>query len=366
LAAALAKAQAEIVNPEKSLVATILAQGPRETDRTFRYASLSSGLDIVRKCLGRHEIATVQTTRLDESAGLVRLTTILAHSSGEWVSSEWPVCPIGETNSPKRMGAALTYARRYALFTLVGIAGEDDLDAPDLAQANSGPSPMAADGSLVPSSGAQRVPEPSTNRPLSRKAARGPATPILSAAESAALRDQLLGEIALLSAKTDATDWARRRLPAKNGLVTDDAKAIEEAFLAHVSRLASLANGKIGPSMLGEGVPEENASAGSKAGNHDAILFPKERRARDKDHLRFVASNPCLVCGSAPSDAHHIRFAQARALGRKVSDEFTVPLCRKHHSELHHRGNETAWWHDIGIEPLGVARKLWCESHAGR
>ena len=132
IAAALAKAQAELTNPEKSLIATIRASHPRENDQTFRYAALSSGLDIVRKALGGHEIATVQTTAIDKEAGLIRLTTTLAHASGEWLSSEWPVCPIAETATPRRMGAALTYARRYALFTLVGIAGEDDLDAPDL------------------------------------------------------------------------------------------------------------------------------------------------------------------------------------------------------------------------------------------
>ena len=74
----------------------------------------------------------MQTTAIDNEAGFIRLTATLAHSSGEWLSSEWPVCPIAETAAPRRMGAALTYARRYALFTLVGIAGEDDLDAPDL------------------------------------------------------------------------------------------------------------------------------------------------------------------------------------------------------------------------------------------
>ena len=132
IAAALAKAQAELTNPEKALIATIRASNPRDSDQTFRYAALSSGLDIVRKALGGHEIATVQTTAIDQEAGLIRLTTTLAHSSGEWLSSEWPVCPISETAAPRRMGAALTYARRYALFTLVGIAGEDDLDAPDL------------------------------------------------------------------------------------------------------------------------------------------------------------------------------------------------------------------------------------------
>src|SRR5437764_7193108 len=86
IAAALAKAQAELSNPEKSLVATIRSPFPREGDRTFRYAPLSSGLDVVRKSLGRHEIATIQTTVIDKEAGLIRLTTMLAHSSGEWVS----------------------------------------------------------------------------------------------------------------------------------------------------------------------------------------------------------------------------------------------------------------------------------------
>ena len=105
--------------------------------RQFRYAPLSSWLEIVRKTLGQHEIATVQTTAVDQAAGIVKLTTIIAHSSGEWIASDWPVCRIAETEQPHRMGAVLTYARRYALFTLVGIAGEDDLDAPDLiVQAN--------------------------------------------------------------------------------------------------------------------------------------------------------------------------------------------------------------------------------------
>jgi hypothetical protein len=132
IAAALAKAQAQLVNPQKSLVATIHSNGQRGTERAFRYAPLSSGLDIVRKTLSQHEIATVQTTSIDENAGIVRLSTVLAHASGEWIASDWPVCTISETAAPHRMGAALTYARRYALFTLVGIAGEDDLDAPDL------------------------------------------------------------------------------------------------------------------------------------------------------------------------------------------------------------------------------------------
>jgi hypothetical protein len=117
LAAALAKAQAELVNPEKSLTATIRSGRPGEGARSFRYAPLASGLDIVRKTLGQHEIATLQTTAIDPTAGMVNLTTTLAHASGEWIASDWPVCPIAETANPQRMGAALTYARRYALFS---------------------------------------------------------------------------------------------------------------------------------------------------------------------------------------------------------------------------------------------------------
>src|SRR5213080_3693765 len=142
LASALAKAQAELINPEKSLTATIRSGRPGEGERSFRYAPLSSGLDIVRKTLGQHEIATVQTTAIDQATGMVQLTTMLAHASGEWIASDWPVCPIAETANPQRMGAALTYARRYALFTLVGIAGEDDLNAPDLG--HGAPSPAGS------------------------------------------------------------------------------------------------------------------------------------------------------------------------------------------------------------------------------
>jgi hypothetical protein len=150
LASALAKAQAELVNPEKSLTATIRSGRPGEGERSFRYAPLSSGLDIVRKTLGQHEIATLQTTAIDQTAGMVNLTTTLAHASGEWIASDWPVCPIAETANPQHMGAALTYARRYALFTLVGIAGEDDLDAPDLCDRLPSPLPSAVDRSFRP------------------------------------------------------------------------------------------------------------------------------------------------------------------------------------------------------------------------
>ena len=128
----LPKRRANSPIPRNRWSATIRPDGPGAAERSFRYAPLSSGLDIVRKTLSQHEIATVQTTAIDQTAGIVNLTTVLAHASGEWIASDWPVCAISETTTPHRMGAALTYARRYALFTLVGIAGEDDIDAPDL------------------------------------------------------------------------------------------------------------------------------------------------------------------------------------------------------------------------------------------
>src|SRR5262249_12254153 len=132
LAAALAKAQAELINPEKSLTAIIRSARVGEQERTFRYAPLASGLDIVRKTLGRDELAIIQTTAIDKEAQELNLTTSRAHASGKGMASDGPVCHVAEVASPQRMGPALTYARRYALFTLVGIAGEDDLDAPEL------------------------------------------------------------------------------------------------------------------------------------------------------------------------------------------------------------------------------------------
>ncbi|MEP2578344.1 MAG: hypothetical protein ABJH75_12155, partial [Roseibium sp.] len=95
-----------------------------------------------------------------------------------------------------------------------------------------------------------------------------------------------------------------------------------------------------------------------------ALTFPEPHRIRDKDHLRFVASQPCLLCSTTPSDAHHVRLAQPRAMSRKVGDDFTVPLCRKHHRDLHHCGNEAAFWHDMGIDPLQIAKELWEETES--
>jgi Rad52/22 family double-strand break repair protein len=97
-----------------------------------------------------------------------------------------------------------------------------------------------------------------------------------------------------------------------------------------------------------------------------ALTLTEPHRIRDKEHLRFVAAQPCLLCSATPADAHHLRFAHPRAMSRKVGDQFTVPLCRAHHRELHHCGNEVAWWHDMGIDALGVADQLWRESVAER
>ena len=94
-----------------------------------------------------------------------------------------------------------------------------------------------------------------------------------------------------------------------------------------------------------------------------SLTLAEPKRLRDKAHLKFVASQSCLVCGRQPSDPHHLRFAQARAIGLKVSDEFTVPLCRGHHRELHQAGNEPAWWEKLNIKPLEVANGLWEQTH---
>src|SRR3954447_8577141 len=132
LASALAKAQIELVNPVKTLTGVIDRWGSGNEGQSYRYAPLSAGLDIVRQTLCKHELAVIQTTEVDRESGMVMLTTTLAHGSGEWISAFWPVCRTTDMTNPKFMGAALTYARRYALFTLVGIAGDDDLDAPEL------------------------------------------------------------------------------------------------------------------------------------------------------------------------------------------------------------------------------------------
>src|SRR3974377_447325 len=221
IAAALAKAQAELVNPEKSLVATIRADGPRGAQQTFRYATRSGGLDIVRKTLSQHEIATVQTTSIDQAAGIVRLSTVLAHASGEWIASDWPVCAITETATPHRMGAALTYARRYALFTLVGIAGEDDLDAPDLI-APTTPSPRTHEPPVRKTRGRPNGGPAHSDQAflrVTRQNSQPNPTRPLEPDASAALRDQLVAELNDLTSAEQAATWGLQAAVVKNHFV---------------------------------------------------------------------------------------------------------------------------------------------------
>jgi hypothetical protein len=361
IAAALAKAQAQLVNPEKSLVATIRSGQGSGPERSFRYAPLSSGLDIVRKTLSQHEIATVQTTGIDESAGIVRLSTVLAHASGEWIASDWPVCAISETAAPHRMGAALTYARRYALFTLVGIAGEDDLDAPDLA----GPSPETPKKFTSRSNGGQEI--RSARRPVRERNRFGSVSQRLelSAALSASLKDELLCQIDRLGAADDAALWAQRNLAAKNKLTAADARRVEEAFAARLASIATEAATELPNQAKQSARRPDRCHKRRRATGVDksALVLPTHRRIRDREHVKSVAKQPCLVCGRSPADAHHLRFAQSPALGRKVSDEFTVPLCRGHHREVHRCGDEPAWWSNAGIDPIITARSLWLKTH---
>jgi 5-methylcytosine-specific restriction endonuclease McrA len=362
IAGALAKAQIELANPEKSLTATIRSPFPREYDRSFRYASLSSGLDLVRKSLGRHEIATVQTTSIDEGAGLIRLTTTLAHSSGEWVSSDWPVCPVTETAAPHRMGAALTYARRYALFTLVGIAGEDDLDAPDLN--GDVASPSTANGAISKAADVARLQDDpvsvESTRSYPRKSAHARHAK-LPPEGSIALRNRLIAELEQFKEPGSLTAWAHRALPLKNQLSASDAQAVEDAFNVKLSQL-----GEAAPALELKSQRPSDDDRGSERNERSAeavVVIRKPVRERDREHLKFVAAQSCLVCGRTPSDAHHLKFAEQRAMGRKVSDKFTVPVCRLHHRELHRRGNERAWWQQQDIEPVAVAAALWEKTH---
>jgi hypothetical protein len=379
IAAALAKAQVELTNPEKSLVGTIRSPFPREADRTFRYAPLSSGLDIVRKSLGRHEIATLQSTEIDKEAGLLRLTTILAHSSGEWVSSEWPVCQISDIASAQRMGAALTYARRYALFTLVGIAGEDDLDAPDL---GAGPAP-AAEPPGPPDHRKQANEQAAGAQPRAPSNGKSPnsaARTVLGIQLSASLRESLIEQLATINSADEAADWARRNLPAKNTLTAADAKIVEERFQARLSTIGDSGipdeiSDHLDSCRTANAVPDQSAvsASGPKAGTSEikkrdrssaVRALGKTVRLRDKEHRKFVLRQPCLVCGRVPSDPHHLTFVQPRALGRRVSDEFIVPVCRIHHRELHRSDDEAAWWRSLNIDPLPVALRLWQHTRA--
>ena len=191
---------------------------------------------------------------------------------------------------------------------------------------------------------------------------------------SAVLRDQLLSEIKGLNSAEGAAVWARRVLPAKNSLDDTDAQQLEEAFEAKLTELngqpvAAEPSGPNSPTVSeGDDVPEGDISNAQALLPRLAIIDselarPEPRRIRDKDHLQFVATQPCLICGRTPADPHHLRFTQHSALGRKVSDEFTVPLCRGHHREVHRYADEAAWWQKAGNDPTAAARALWLKTH---
>jgi hypothetical protein len=269
------------------------------------------------------------------------------------------------------MGAALTYARRYALFTLVGIAGEDDLDAPDLCD---GPlSPSTVDRSLRPTDDQSRMPPrtPGDGHARRVRAKLEPAV-TLNPDQSAALREKLLTELGYTTSADLAAAWARGALTAKNSLSAADAKLVEDAFERRLSDLPS-SDRVVAPLNDDSPVPQtarsqviaptESADAGQVKGIDKSILtVAAPRRYRNREHLRYVAQQACLVCGRKPSDPHHLGFAQPRALGRKVSDEFAVPLCRGHHRAVHRSRDERAWWRQAGINPIKVARRLWKET----
>lgn len=380
IATALAKAQIELSNPSKSMLGSVYLGNNYDSPRNFRYAPLSGGLEIIRKALGGQQIAVTQTTEIDATNGLINLTTLLIHTSGEWISSDWPICRLSEISAPRRMGAALTYARRYALFSLVGIAGEDDLDAADM-----NPNPSGAETQQV-----AKIATNPANGPSHRSSASPPDVP----ADAETSRTRLLTEIASFPTVEQLQARASDILKAKNRLPLEDAKHIEAAFstkMAAFEKVPSQSNSAgidpidktlivpaVAPKRRGrrarndiqastlDSESRDQASnttqfeaSGPSTIDKSVLTFSEPRRKRDKQHLRFVASQPCLICGRAPSDAHHLRFAQPRAFGSKSSDEFTVPLCRTHHRQNHQTGHEQNWWASVAIDPLQTAEVLW-------
>ena len=380
LASALAKAQIELINPEKLLVGTIHPAGASQEGRTFNYASLASGLEIVRKTLGQQEIATVQTTAIDHGAGIVNLTTVLAHSSGEWIASDWPVCALAETATPRRMGAALTYARRYALFTLVGIAGEDDLDAPDLQAPTSQTSEPSrqngkANGTTHDSGNSQLNAQRSAPQhhakihSVSLKA-------VLGAAESAALRERLLAELNEIGAADDMALWAKRCLPEKNKLATNDAERLESAFAAKLATVAapdpdqSARLSREPPHATAQyrtkrprPAPGTRASTtlqlsrpleGTQKGIDKSVLaLPEPRRLRDRDHLKYVAQRACLVCGRVTPiiygsprirrwAARSATSSRSRSVGDIIANSIATAMKRRGGKARHRAGRRGA------------------------
>ena len=194
-------------------------------------------------------------------------------------------------------------------------------------------------------------------------------------------RNQLLAELEGLEGFEIVAQWAKRIIPDKNTLTCEDADSIGTALEAKLQRFECYFEDGVvpaTPSSTATRPPrsrhaQENDARESRppgewlaTADRSTLAFGHAPRRRNKAHLKFVGSQPCLVCNRQPADAHHLKFAQPTALGRKVSDEYTVPLCRTHHRQLHQAGNEVEWWKSVGnVEPLVVARTLWEQSHAG-
>jgi DNA recombination protein Rad52 len=173
----------------------------------------------------------------------------------------------------------------------------------------------------------------------------------------AALREALasmqgLEELQTLWARNAATiNQLRTILPhLKTGHGTHYADVLEKLYEQHGVRHASLT---------------KDEATGNTGTVGTVFLLPHAKRIRDASHLQFVASLPCLVCGRTPSQAHHLKFAQPRALASKPSDEWTVPLCLLHHRALHDVGSEERWWEKHGIDATGEARRLWDKTQGG-
>jgi hypothetical protein len=265
------------------------------------------------------------------------------------------------------MGAALTYARRYALFTLVGIAGEDDLDAPDLlspaAPKNEAGGPFGNKKDRLNGGPGQSKSQQLAGGQLPKAAFTSPRA-TLEPIASAALRERLTAELKDIGSAEQAADWARPVIGSKNSLASADAEHVERAFQ---ERLVSIANEAVARAIQQSNAPSHGRARKRRrpvsAIDKSVLSLSAPRRIRDRDHVKSVAKQPCLVCGRRPADVHHLRFAQSAALGRKVSDEFTVPLCRGHHREVHRCGDEAAWWGKTGIDAAAAARVFWLKTH---
>ena len=296
--------------------------------------------------------------KVGQEAGFIQLTTLLAH-----LLSGVDVLRLAGLPG-LRDGRAAPNGRRPhlcpALFSVRvgGIAGEDDLDAPDLptlelkGDVGIAPQSAASGRSGNGHASAAATTAIATSRPP-RRSSIPLAKPILEADASASLRDQLLGEIAALGSSEQIDDWAHRGLTAKNTLSSADAALVEVAFGEKQTKLSQC-------EPRTEAIHVQSAPA---VDFESLAVNPKPRRLRDKSHRQFVSAQPCLVCARQPSDAHHLRFAQPKALGRKVSDEFTVPVCRTHHRELHRTTKEREWWLQLGIDPLPVADRTLGSAH---